>query len=115
MTSVFYRIDRMSSFCFGVSSVRSGTTLIHLELSGETLSIDDNTWRGTCWEDSSMPKFWSKSQLTHLFNYLKSPEFQIGKKIGYVVMTYIGVRLVIKGTKIIIKSCRALVNTPTPV
>lgn len=38
-----------------------------------------------------------------------SPEFQIGKKIGYVLMTYVGVRLVIKGTKIILKSCKALI------
>jgi len=44
-----------------------------------------------------------------------SPEFQIGKKIGYILMTYIGVRLVIKGTKIILKSCKALINTPAPV
>ena len=43
-----------------------------------------------------------------------SPEFQIGKKIGYVLMTYIGVRLIIKGTKIIIKSGRLLLNSPMP-
>ena len=45
----------------------------------------------------------------------KSPEFEIGRKIGYILMTYVGVRLVIKGTKIILKSCRALINTPAPV
>ena len=37
-----------------------------------------------------------------------SPEFGLGKKLGYLLMTYIGVRLIIKGTKIIIKSGRAL-------
>lgn len=37
-----------------------------------------------------------------------SPEYQIGKKIGYVFMTYIVIRLIIKGTKIIIKSVRVL-------
>ena len=30
-----------------------------------------------------------------------SPEYQIGKKIGHVFMTYVGIRLIIKGTKII--------------
>lgn len=44
-----------------------------------------------------------------------SPEFQLGRKIGYIVMTYVGVRLVIKGTKIILKSCHALINSPAPV
>ena len=51
-------------------------------------------------------------------NYMidsNSPEFQLGRKIGYVLMTYVGVRLIIKGTKIILKSCRALINTPAPV
>ena len=33
-----------------------------------------------------------------------SPEFQIGKKIGHALMTYIGIRLIIKGTKIVLKS-----------
>lgn len=31
-----------------------------------------------------------------------SPEFVIGKKIGHLLMTYIGVRMIIKGTKIIL-------------
>jgi hypothetical protein len=43
-----------------------------------------------------------------------SAEFQIGKKIGYALMTYIGIRLIIKGTKIIIKSGRVLFNFPMP-
>lgn len=43
-----------------------------------------------------------------------SPEYQIGKKIGHVFMTYIGIRLIIKGTKIIIKSGRVLLNYPMP-
>ena len=41
-----------------------------------------------------------------------SPEYQIGKKIGHVFMTYIGIRLIIKGTKIILKSGRVLLNAP---
>lgn len=43
-----------------------------------------------------------------------SPEFQIGKKIGYAFGTYIGIRLIIKGTKIIIKSGRVILNSPMP-
>jgi len=39
-----------------------------------------------------------------------SPAFKIGEKIGYVCMTYIVIRLIIKGTKIIIKSGRVLLN-----
>ena len=41
-----------------------------------------------------------------------SPAFQIGKKIGYAFITYVGVSLVIKATKIIIKSGYALLNSP---
>ena len=41
-----------------------------------------------------------------------SREFQIGKKIGHVFMTYIAIRLIIKGTKIIIKYGRVLLNSP---
>ena len=44
-----------------------------------------------------------------------SPEFQIGKKIGHAFMTYIGIRLIIKGTKITIKSLRVLLNSPMPI
>lgn len=44
----------------------------------------------------------------------KSPAFKIGKKIGQVFMTYIGIRLIIKGTKLTIKSLRALINSPIP-
>jgi hypothetical protein len=43
-----------------------------------------------------------------------SRAFQIGKKIGYGLMTYIGIRFIIKGTKIIIKSGRVLLNSPMP-
>ena len=43
-----------------------------------------------------------------------SPEYQIAKKIGHVFMTYIGIRLIIKGTKIIINSGRGLLNYPIP-
>ena len=43
-----------------------------------------------------------------------SPAFQIGKKIGHGIMTYIGIRLIIKGTKIILKSGKILLNCPTP-
>ena len=43
-----------------------------------------------------------------------SPEYQIRKKIGHVLMTYIGIRLIIKGTKIILKSVRVIINSPTP-
>ena len=39
-----------------------------------------------------------------------SPEYQVAKKIGYLFVTYIGIRLIIKGTKIIIKSGRVLLN-----
>ena len=39
-----------------------------------------------------------------------SPEFQVAKKIGYLFMTYICIRIIIKGTKIIIKSGRVLLN-----
>ena len=42
-----------------------------------------------------------------------SPEFQIGKKIGHAVMTYIGIRLILKGVKIVLKSGRVLIS-PTP-
>ena len=41
-----------------------------------------------------------------------SPEFQIGKKIGCAFMTYIGIRIMIKGGKITIKSLRALLSSP---
>lgn len=40
-----------------------------------------------------------------------SPKFVLGKKIGYSLVTYIAVCLVIKGTKIIMKSGRALLIT----
>lgn len=43
-----------------------------------------------------------------------SPEYQTGKKIGYAFMTYIGIRFIIKGTKITIKSLRALLKSPMP-
>ena len=42
-----------------------------------------------------------------------SPEFYIGKKIGYALMTYVIVRLIIKGVKIVLKSGRVLIS-PTP-
>ena len=45
---------------------------------------------------------------------VNSPEYQIEKKIGYVFMTYIGIRLIIKGTRIVIKSGRVLLNYPMP-
>lgn len=32
-----------------------------------------------------------------------SAEFKIGEKIGYALMTYIGVRLIIKGVKMVLK------------
>ena len=44
-----------------------------------------------------------------------SPEYRIGKKIGHVFMTYIGIRLIIKGTKIVLKSGRVLLNCPVPI
>ena len=37
-----------------------------------------------------------------------SPEFALGKKLGHLVMTYIGIRMIIKGTKIVLKSSRVL-------
>lgn len=40
-----------------------------------------------------------------------SPEYQVDKKIGYLFMTYIGIRLIIKGTKIIIKYGRIVLNS----
>jgi hypothetical protein len=40
----------------------------------------------------------------------KSREYQIGKKIGHAFMPYVVIRLIIKGTKIIIKSGRVLLN-----
>ena len=40
-----------------------------------------------------------------------SPEFQIGKKIGQALAAYIGVRMLINGTKMILKSVRALLIT----
>ena len=43
-----------------------------------------------------------------------SPEYKIGKKIGHAIMTYIVVRLVIKGAKIIIKSGRVLLDSSMP-
>ncbi len=43
-----------------------------------------------------------------------SPEYQIGKKIGHVFMTYIGIRLIMKGAKIVIKSGRVLLNLNSP-
>ena len=45
-----------------------------------------------------------------------SRAFKIGEKIGSSFMTYIIVSLIIKGTKIIIKSGRVLLNSsmPTP-
>jgi hypothetical protein len=44
-----------------------------------------------------------------------SPEYQIGKKIGHVFMTYIGIRLIIKGTKMVINFGRVLLNSPMPI
>lgn len=43
-----------------------------------------------------------------------SSEYKIGKKIGNIFMIYIGIRLIIKGTKIIIKSGRVMLNSPMP-
>ena len=40
-----------------------------------------------------------------------SPEFILGKKIGHVLMTYIGVCMIIKGTKLVLKLGRALIIT----
>ena len=42
-----------------------------------------------------------------------SPEFLIRKKIGHAVITYIVVRLILKGVKIVLKSGRVLIS-PTP-
>ena len=43
-----------------------------------------------------------------------SPEFELEKKIGHLLVTYIGVRLIIKGTKFVIKSGRVLITSPRP-
>ena len=39
-----------------------------------------------------------------------SPEYQVGKKIGQAVMIYIGIRLVMKGTRMILKSAKYLLT-----
>jgi len=39
-----------------------------------------------------------------------SPEFQLGKKFGHLLMTYVGIRIVIKGTKLVIKHGSALLG-----
>jgi len=42
-----------------------------------------------------------------------SAEYQIGKKIGHALMTYVVIRLVIKGTKMILKHGRIIfVSSP---
>ena len=43
-----------------------------------------------------------------------SPEFQIGKKIGHLFMSYIGIRFILKSVKILIKSGRALSKSTAP-
>lgn len=44
-----------------------------------------------------------------------SPAFKLGEKIGHAIVAYIGVHLVIKGIKVIIKSSKALlINPPGP-
>ena len=43
-------------------------------------------------------------------------EYQIGKKIGHALMTYVVIRLVIKGTKMIFKHGRILfASSPSPI
>lgn len=44
-----------------------------------------------------------------------SPKFQIGKKIGHALVAYICIRLIIKGTKIVLKFGRVLLNSPKPI
>lgn len=44
-----------------------------------------------------------------------SPEFEIGRKIGYCIMTYVGVKLIIKGGKLLIKGAKGLGVVPSPI
>ena len=44
-----------------------------------------------------------------------SPGFKAGEKIGYLLMTYVGIRLIVKGTKIVLKSGRAFILGPAQV
>lgn len=44
-----------------------------------------------------------------------SPEFKVGKKIGQLFMTYIGIKLIIKGGKLVLKNAKALIFPASPI